>query len=95
MVGRSPYTAQEKAEIVLSGLRSPGKISEVCRKHNISPISYTRWKKQYISGGLEAMSVKKRTDIDEVERENQKLKTIIGELYVELEFVKKKLERGR
>jgi len=41
------------------------------------------------------MSVKKRTDIDEVERENQKLKTIIGELYVELEFVKKKLERGR
>ncbi|MHA2404172.1 MAG: transposase [Candidatus Kariarchaeaceae archaeon] len=95
MVGRSSYSAQEKADIVLVGLKSSDKISEICRKHNISPISYTRWKKQYILGGLEAMSASKKTDFDEVERENKKLKAIIGELYVELEYVKKKLERGR
>lgn len=95
MVGRSSYTADEKAEVVLSGLKHPGTISEVCRKHNISPISYTRWKKQYILGGLEAMRAKKKTAIEDIERENKRLKTIIGELYVELEYVKKKLERVR
>lgn len=95
MSGKSKFTPQQKAEVVLMGLREGENVSEICRKHNVSPISFTRWKRQYLSGGLEAMSGKKRIDLDDIQNENLKLKHIIGELYVELDYVKKKLEMGR
>jgi len=91
MVGMSRFSPHEKAEVILMGLKSPGHISEICRKHNISPVTYAKWKKRYISGGLEAMKPGMKNVNDEIERETLKLKTVIGELYVELEFLKKKL----
>jgi len=94
MAGRSHYTPEQKAEIVLLGLKNTGKISEICRKHDVSPVSFARWKRQYLTGGLEAMKRKGKLNQDDLERENYKLKTTIGSLYVELEYLKKKLGRG-
>jgi transposase-like protein len=91
MVGTSKFSPHEKAEVILMGLKSPGQISEICRKHNISPVTYAKWKKRYINGGLEAMKPGYKSEIDDIEKETLKLKTIIGELYVELEYLKKKL----
>jgi len=91
MVGKSQFSPHERAEVILMGLKNPGHISEICRKHNISPVTYAKWKKRYINGGLEAMKPGNRSEFDEIEKETLKLKTIIGELYVELEFLKKKL----
>lgn len=39
--------------------------------------------------GLDAMMGAKTVNTDEIERENQRLKLIIGELYIELEYLKK------
>jgi len=91
LAGRSRFTPQEKVEIVLLGLKSPGSISEVCRRHDINPNTFTRWKKQFINGGMESMKpgIKNRKEM--LDRENQKLKQIVGELYVELEYLKKTL----
>ena len=95
MPGRSKFTPDEKANIVLMGLRNPGKISEICRKHDIAPVTFARWKRYYLIGGLEALQRGKRLDAEELLKENEKLKTTIGKLYIELEYVKKKLGLGR
>jgi len=86
----SKFTPHEKAEIVLQSLKSPDSISEICRKNNIAPITFSRWKKRYLMAGLDAMMGAKTVNTDEIERENQRLKLIIGELYIELEYLKKK-----
>lgn len=82
MAGTSKFTPQEKVEIVLLGLKSPGSISEICRKYSINPNTYSRWKKNFVNGGMDALKpgIKNRKDI--LDRENQKLKQIVGELYV-------------
>lgn len=91
MVGKSSYSPHEKAEVVLIGFKSPENISEICRKHNIAPVTFSRWKKHYLEGGLNALKPGTKSNSDIYEKETQKLKLIIGELYVELEFLKKKL----
>jgi hypothetical protein len=54
-------------------------------------VTYAKWKKRYINGGLEAMKPGYKSEIDDIEKETLKLKTIVGELYVELDYLKKKL----
>ena len=95
MVRTSRFTPNERADIVLYGLRDPKGTSELCRKHDITPLTYARWKKQYIAGGLEALQPGGRTNIELYEKENRKLKLVIGELYVELEYLKKNTGMGK
>ncbi len=89
MGNKSKYAAYEKAEIVLQSLKSPDSISEICRKNNIAPITFSRWKRNYLMAGLEAMKGAHTVKRDEIREENAKLKLIIGELYIELEYLKK------
>lgn len=91
MVGLSKFTPQEKADIVILGLKSPRQVSEICRRHNINPNTYSRWKKHFVNGGMDALKPGKKDYDNTLGRENQKLKQIVGELYVELEYLKKTL----
>ena len=95
MGNKSRFAAHEKAEVVLQSLKSPESISEICRKNNIAPITFSRWKRNYLMAGLEAMKGAHTVKRDEVKEENQKLKLIIGELFIELEYIKKKLGMER
>lgn len=95
MPGRSRFTPEQKAEIVLRGIKEPKKVSEICREHGLAPVTFCRWKREYLSGGLDALSRGKRINVDDLIKENEKLKTTIGELFVELEMVKKKQGLGR
>lgn len=95
MARPSKFTPQEKVEMILIGLKSPGSISELCRKYNISPNTYSRWKKNFVHGGLESLRPGTKVRRDMLDRENQKLKQIVGDLYIELEYLKKTLEAVR
>jgi len=95
MAGISRFTPEEKAEIVLLVLRAPDKTSEICGERQVSPITYSRWKKTYMAGGLEALRHGGRPLELELKQENEKLKVIIGQLYVELNYVKKNVEMGK
>ena len=95
MSGVSRFTSEEKSEIVLLGLRNPEKISEICREKGVSPVTYNKWKKRYISGGIEAMSKAGNMPGQDLRTRNEKLEETIGHLYVELVTLKKKLELGK
>jgi putative transposase len=49
-------------------------IGEVCREHNISEVSFHRWKKQFGQ-----MEVKEARRLKELERENGELKKMLAE----------------
>jgi len=46
----------------------------VCRKHNISPITFARWRRRY--GGMEVSDARKLKDL---QAENAKLKRMVAE----------------
>ena len=92
---RKRYTPEEKARIVLLSLRSPGKIAEVCRECGVHPVTFSQWKRAFLEGGLEAFRRGGKTFWEGVQRENKKLKELVGSLYVELDFLKTRVEAGR
>mgnify|MGYP006271444241 FL=1 len=67
------YTTEEKIRILREA--DGGKtVNEVCRAHNISEVSFHRWKRQF---GL--MEVNEAKRLKELERENAELKKMLAE----------------
>jgi len=67
------YTTEEKIRILREA--DAGKsILDVCREHNISDVSFHRWKKQF--GQLEINEARR---LKELERENTELKKLLAE----------------
>lgn len=78
------YQTEEKIRILRQADQS-GSIIEVCREHNISEVTFHRWKRQF--GQMEVNEGKR---LKELERENGELKKMLAEALLAkrvLEFV--------
>ena len=67
------YTTEDKIRILREADRSQS-VLEVCRTHNISEVSFHRWKKQF--GQMDLNEARK---LKELERENGELKKMLAE----------------
>jgi len=82
---RRVWTPEKKLQIVLEGLSQQGSIAELCNRHQISQAQYYAWRdrlqqegpKLFVHGGIDRHA-------EQLQRENVHLKTIIGDLTVEL-----------
>lgn len=63
------------------------KAVEVCREHNIHPVMISRWKKEFNQDPVKAFSG--NGNLWKVEAEAEKYKRLVGELYAEIDFLKK------
>jgi len=45
------FTARQKAEIVLAGLRGERSVRDVCREHEIAETLYYQWRDKLLEGG--------------------------------------------
>src|SRR4051794_19306574 len=52
------WTAQQKLEIVLAGLRGDVSVKELCRQHAIAETLYYSWREKLLEGGREALAGK-------------------------------------
>src|SRR5436189_4169147 len=52
------WTAQQKLEIVLAGLRGDRSVRDVCREHAISETLYYGWRDQLLEAGRERFAGK-------------------------------------
>lgn len=73
-----------KAKIVLEGLKGRP-VAEICNEHQISQSQYYQWKDQFLSN-MDKIYTLPRVNQRELhlKDENRRLKTLIGELTVEL-----------
>jgi putative transposase len=67
------YTTEDKIRL-LRAVDSGKTIQEVCREHNISEVSFHRWKRQFGQ-----MDVNEARRLKELERENTELKKMLAE----------------
>ena len=67
------YTTEDKIRILRDADRGKN-ILEVCRQHNISEVSFHRWKRQF--GQMELSEARR---LKELERENSELKKMLAE----------------
>jgi transposase len=51
-----PISPDEKAEIVLAGLRGDRTVRDVCREYEIAETLYYRWRDRLLEGGKAALA---------------------------------------
>lgn len=93
MSGRKKHSAEEKLELILLCLRNPGKESQICREHGIHPSLYSRWKKKFIESGRQGLEYggHQKAKGEEV----KDLKEMVAQLYVENQYLKKRVQVGK
>ena len=88
-MGRKKWTAQEKLDIVLAGLKNKAGITELCRSQGISTPLYYQWRDAFLQGGKEGLE-KGRSHVNEAKnKEIERLLKKIGEQAVEIDLLKK------
>lgn len=93
---RRSWTPEQKAEIVLAGLRGDRSVRDVCREHEIAETLYYQWRDRLIEGGKEALRAPRERGCDPRDvklREAQKriaaLERALGKKTYELEIAAK------
>jgi transposase len=80
------WTAQQKIEIVIAGLRSDGSVKEICREHEIAETLYYCWREKLLEGGKTALAGKEeRTGEKELRRKIRELERALARKTYELE----------
>ena len=79
------WTNKQKLEIVLEGLNGRVTISDLCNRHQIQQTQYYEWKNHFLRHGEKVFELGKATSSEyRLEKENRRLKTLIGDLTMEL-----------
>ena len=91
---RRKFTAEEKIRIVLEGIRHEVPIRELCRREAIQPNVYYSWLKHFMESGKERLKHDMardatRAEVEELKRENSRLKQLVAELSLEVYLLKK------
>lgn len=81
------FTAQQKIEIVLAGLRGDRSIKEVCREHEIAETLYYSWREKLLEGGKTALAGKEeRSGEKQLRQKIRELERALGRKTYELEI---------
>ena len=81
------FTAQQKIEIVLAGMRADRSIKDVCREHEIAEALYYSWRDKLLEGGRAALAGKEeRSGEKQLKRKIAELERTLGRKTYELEI---------
>lgn len=85
---RRKHDASFKAKVAIEALIERETLSELAKKHNVSPVMISRWKKEFLENSAAAFEAPKQND-SYSERERDEHLRKIGELQMELDFAKR------
>ena len=80
---RREWDPKKKAMIVLQGLRGKP-VVDLCNEHQITQAQYYQWRDQFLSNANRVFDTHPEKKQFHLERENARLKHMIGELTIEL-----------
>lgn len=84
MKERRKWDSKTKANIVLEGLKGRS-VADICADHRISQGQYYKWRDVFLTNLTQPFEAGAKSKQEErLERENKKLRQVIGDLTVEL-----------
>ncbi len=94
---RKKFTAEEKIRVVLEGMKREISVAELCRREGIPAAAYYSWVKCFMEAGKSRLKGDSLRDADRdkvqrLEKENEQLKTLLGEKEFALQVFKKSLD---
>ncbi|WP_125136782.1 transposase [Petrocella atlantisensis] len=90
---RRTWTPEEKAAIVLELLREESTLAEIAKKHDVAQQLISRWKSEFLAN-MPAVFNKRNEDIEKMKQDHEEEKELlvkkIGELTLDVDWLKKK-----
>ena len=93
MKSRRKFTSEFKAKVALSAIKEQKTVTELAQEYELHPNQINSWKKEFVTNSFlifESGSGKKGQE-ESVEKEKEKLYSKIGQLQIEVDFLKKAL----
>ena len=87
---RIPRTAAFKKKVALEALKENQTLHELAQKYGVHPMQISTWKKELIEGA-ESIFLSKRHRKESQSEEKEALERKVGQLTLEIDFLKKKL----
>lgn len=89
-MGAKKFTADFKAKVAIAALKGQKTINELTAEFGVHATQISNWKKQLLDGSRNLFGEKNTKEIAVVTQERDQLYTRIGQLSVELDWLKKK-----
>jgi transposase len=94
---RRNFCSEQKITIVMEALRAEVSVAELCRKYSIQESQFYKWNKEFLEAGKKRLSgdtTREATsdEVEELRKENQKLKETVADLVLRYDIVKKSLK---
>jgi transposase-like protein len=93
MTRRKKHSSTGKTRVVLETLKGELTINEIASKYDVHPNQIAKWKKTVIEGLPELLKDKRKKDVrlKDIEKEKDAYLSKIGELTMDINWLKKKL----
>lgn len=90
MQKRNVYNGKFKSRVALEAVENKKTISEIASEYQIHPNQVSSWKSQLLKGAEDLFSDKRKREVMENDKLTEELYRQIGQLKVELDWLKKK-----
>jgi transposase-like protein len=90
MAKRRLHSAEFKAKVAVAALRGDRTLSELASTCSVHPVQIAQWKKQAMTGLSQVFATRRDTATEDHEALKAALFQEIGQLKVELDWLKKK-----
>ncbi len=89
-MAQKKFSSEFKAKVAIEALKGHKTINELASEFEVHPTQIHLWKRQLLDGSKHLFSGKNDKDRESLEKERDRLYTQIGQLAVELDWLKKK-----
>jgi len=87
---RKVFTGTQKAKIALEAVRGIKTIKEIAQDNNVHPTQVSQWKKDLMDNASSLFDVKRGPKLTNTQNDPDRLYAKIGQLNMELDWLKKK-----
>lgn len=88
---RKRHLPEFKARVALEALKGVKTIQQIAKEYSLHPVQVSEWKKTMMEGAAEAFgSGRAKTAEEDFDRERKRLQAKIGELTIDLDFLREK-----
>lgn len=89
---RRRFTNEFKLKVILDALKEQSSMKDLCQKYKLHATQITNWKQEFLDNAIVVLESKgSKPKSNKENKEKEKLYSKIGQLQMEIDFLKKKL----
>jgi len=90
---RRKFSAEFKAKVALEAIKEQKSLTQLAQEYEVNPVMISRWKSEFLANMAAVFANSKVVSSDNQEAYTEKLYAQIGQLKVELDFLKKSAKK--